>query len=213
MASGADKLQHLVEEVSLVLASGGRCVIWVADPAQAAQIDKHLWEFESSSFLPHGIWPCSLRLHPVILSWQPIVLPETSHLIVAHPHECEPSEMFSWQLSYSKILEFVDTGDAHLQVQSRKRFKRWRQHRVSPLHENSVALQESKSQSKQQVAPPQTPEPPSTPKPPSPPRPPSQPSPETPSEPMAEPVYEPYLDERPMEEPPDFLFDDGFPYE
>ncbi len=208
VASHDDKFQHLGEEVSVAITSGARCLIWVSDANQAARVEQHLWQFETSSFMPHAIWPCSLVLHPIIISWQPLVLPNVTDLFVLHPHPSDVLSMFSWMLEYQNILEFADLSDKHLQTQSRNRFKTWRQHHIQPSYQKSTALEKPEASPTAL----EKPEPSSTS-----PAPKVTPAPESPLPPeVPEESYHegPPMEEPPMEEPPAFLFDEpSYPYE
>lgn len=145
VASVVEKNNHIVTEAQKMVSLQHRVLIWVKDREQAKVLDEMLWSHPSSLFLPHAVWPCALKLHPVILSWQPLVLPFTSHLIVAHPHpplhptlseeSTEYVRLRAWSQTFKTVLEFVDTYEPTLQQHSRNRFRFWKEQHCSPVYE------------------------------------------------------------------------------
>lgn len=142
VSSWEEKLHHICQTSEQWVASGERVLIWVANPDQAKRLDGVLWQGERTQFLPHAVWPCALRVHPIVLSWQPLQLPVPHHLIVAHPHEPSSAELFSWMKTFLSVHEYADSSQPSLQQQSRQRFRVWKQHGGSPAfvkkQENSV---------------------------------------------------------------------------
>lgn len=133
VSSSEEKNQRICLEAEEMTGSGHRVLIWVGDREQAHRLDVALWSGSSTQFLPHAIWPCLLRVHPIIISWQPLLLPHTSHLIVAYPHPTHDPALQTWMIQFSSVLEFADTSESSLQQQSRERFRFWKQ-QPCPLH-------------------------------------------------------------------------------
>lgn len=143
VSSWEEKLQHICRSSERWVASGERVLIWTGNPEQTKHLDAGLWNYESTTFLPHAVWPCPLRVHPVILSWKPLQLPVPTHLIVAHPHDISSPALFSWMEQFKSVQEYADSSHPDLQQRSRQRFRAWKQHNGSPTfmktEENSTA--------------------------------------------------------------------------
>ena len=113
--------------VADLYAKGHRVLIQTADLQEANELSHHLWSFRPETFIPHAIWPCRARLHPVILTPLPIPCLPGEVLLYASPPSVLPSV-----LPASLIIDFADPYDPKKRETDRERFSFWRKTGTSP---------------------------------------------------------------------------------
>ncbi len=104
-----------------LLPKQGKIWLHCPDPALQQQLDERLWNFDPSSFIPHGIEQPDT---PVCISPK---LPDSPEWLVFNFHHqaLEQTEKFS------HIIEIIENNEAAKQV-GREKFKQYRRLGIQP---------------------------------------------------------------------------------
>jgi DNA polymerase-3 subunit chi len=111
---------------------GLRVALQTDGAAETAELDELLWTFSDRSFVPHCVWPADATAAadtPVLIGSG--ALPE-SHRDVLVNLGAEVPAGFE---AYARVLEIVDCDEA-AKAQARNRWRRYREHGVSPESHN-----------------------------------------------------------------------------
>jgi DNA polymerase-3 subunit chi len=121
-----DKLRTVCQLSHKAMQNGVRAVISVPDPSTTNALDKLLWHYPSSAFIPHcrsnaaaGEMPASLSDWPVILDHGGDKFPHHELLINLHD-ECVP--FFS---RFERVIEIIGNDEEDSRM-GRERFKFYR---------------------------------------------------------------------------------------
>jgi DNA polymerase-3 subunit chi len=121
-----DKLRTVCQLSHKAMQNGVRAVISVPDPSTTNALDKLLWHYPSSAFIPHcrsnaaaGEMPASLSDRPVILDHGGDKFPHHELLINLHD-ECVP--FFS---RFERVIEIIGNDEEDSRM-GRERFKFYR---------------------------------------------------------------------------------------
>lgn len=98
----------------------GRTVaIHAADDDQAKKIDKKLWTFSQSSFVPHVILiEGEDAAEPVLIAVGDQEVPDSDVLMVASGRDPD-----GWMGRFERVYDFAEIYDSDLRLAARKRFK------------------------------------------------------------------------------------------
>lgn len=99
----------------------GRTVaIHAADADQAKKIDKKLWTFKQSSFVPHAIIGEAEEpvIEPVLIAVGDEEVPESDVLMVASGRDPD-----GWVGRFPRVYDFAEIYDSDLRLAARERFK------------------------------------------------------------------------------------------
>ena len=102
----------------------GRTVaIHAADEDQAEDIDKKLWTFSQSSFVPHVILAEAEEplVEPVLIVVGDEDVPESDVLMVASGREPD-----GWLGRFPRVYDFAEIYDTDLRLAARERFKAYK---------------------------------------------------------------------------------------
>lgn len=119
-----------------------RVFIWT-EKQQTSILNRELWTFRPASFLPHAVWPCSVALHPIILSHLQLKLDGADVLIVANPQERE--QFIPWMQRYPMVIDFANLDTADGKEYSRRCYKTWREAGMNPRFEKEAAQPQENS--------------------------------------------------------------------
>jgi DNA polymerase-3 subunit chi len=90
------------------------------DEATASALDKLLWHFPATAFLPHCFsHETAATEMPIVVDWQGTQFPH-HHLLISLHHACVP--FFS---RFERVIEIVGTGEEEVQA-GRQRFAFYR---------------------------------------------------------------------------------------
>lgn len=105
-----------------------RVMVLVRDETQAISLDRFLWAWDKSSFLPHAYDSGSVECfeEPVVISREENNINNASVLILGSPSSVEFVSQFD------QVIDFAELSDPGLAQLSRERFRLYRQHGLNP---------------------------------------------------------------------------------
>lgn len=105
-----------------------RVMILVEDESQAISLDRFLWAWDKSSFLPHAYDSGSVECfeEPVVIASEESNTNNASVLILGSPCSIEFASRFE------QVVDFAELFDPELAELSRERFRIYRQHGLKP---------------------------------------------------------------------------------
>lgn len=118
--NAADRLQVACRLAGKALAQKKRLLVFAPDPVLAQKVDRMLWTWPATGFVPHCLAEDPLAADtPVIIATEPETVPACD-ILLNLAAECPPR--FE---SYDRVLEIVSTGDEDRGA-GRVRFKFYR---------------------------------------------------------------------------------------
>lgn len=129
-----DRLQVACRLAGKALAQGKRTLIYAPDPELLSRLDKLLWTWPATGFVPH------CRLGDALAAETPVLLaadervPERPEILLNLAAECPPH--FA---SFERLLEVVGQGDEAEKDAGRQRFRFYKQRGYRIAHHDLAA--------------------------------------------------------------------------
>ena len=117
---------------------GHRVHLHVGDAAEVAAMDRHLWQFRDSAFVPHEPEPASAGC-PVSIGWGPAA-PASHDVLISLLDEIPP-----FFANFTRIAEILPS-DADSRTSGRERWNAYREHGCTLEHHDMQNLRGTREQ-------------------------------------------------------------------
>ena len=123
-----EKAKHLAELAEEYFQAGARVLILVQDANQGVTLDRFLWSWNKSSFLPHAFDNGSVDCFadPIVICVDERSCNGATVLIMGKPCSLD------FMRNFTQIIDFAELYDDDLAAASRQRFAAYREARFAP---------------------------------------------------------------------------------